>query len=420
MDPNENDVPTHRVERAREGDLSAYGRLVESTEGAVRAAVSRVIRDPHLAEDAVQECYLRAFRRLPGLRDPAAFVGWLLRVARTTALNVIRARRRSFVDAIEVSELPAPAGPPDPFPDDVRRGLARAMVTLAPEDRRLCERYYHGGWAAARIAAEFGLTPAAVRKRLERIRRRLRKEIEMTASTEGGEGAGDLPAKIIELLSKPLLTDLPENPVGDTWEAVKAGHDDHEEIAIPETLTREEIESVIGAEGMVHLPDMIHHVDEKRMLRWDTSIPMLLAARGRPAGEKLMAAGKVYRNEGVDSRHLQVFHQAEMMFVGEDVREWDMMPRITRWVESLLGGRRLRLVQVDYPIMCDRAWEVAVDWDGDWLDILGWGTIRPDVVRALGHDPERVKAVGVGFGLERIACLRHGIDDVRKVESTKL
>jgi RNA polymerase sigma-70 factor, ECF subfamily len=405
------------VERAKRGDLDAYGLLVERTQAQVHGIVRRVIRDPHLAMDTVQDVYLRAFRRLADLRDPQAFPGWLGRIAKTTALNQIRVRRQTFVDPIEVSRLPAPTETEAEWTDEQRHALSLAMLCLSPEDRRLCERYYHGGWTTKRLAAEEELTGAAVRKRLERIRKRLRREIEMTADEAA---SADLPAKIIELLSRPLLTDLPENPVGAIWDAVRASHDDHEEVDLVETLDLSAIESAIGAEGMAHLPDDMHRVNDRRVLRWDTSIPMLLAAAGRPADIKLMGAGKVYRNDPVDRTHLQVFHQAEILHVGDDVEEWDLMPRITRWVDGLLDGSRLRVEQVAYPMICDRAWEVSVNWAGEWSDILGWGMLRPGVVRALGHDPDRVRAVGVGLGLERIACMKFGIDDVRKVEVARI
>ena len=65
------------VERARAGDLEAYGRLVEATQVMVRAAANGVLRDAALAEDAAQEAFLRAFRRLQELDEPGAFLSWL-------------------------------------------------------------------------------------------------------------------------------------------------------------------------------------------------------------------------------------------------------------------------------------------------------------------------------------------------------
>ena len=61
-----------------------------------------------------------------------------------------------------------------------RTRLAAALLTLSSEERQLCDRRYHGRWSAARLAAAAGIDEAAMRKRLQRVRDKLRKEIEMT------------------------------------------------------------------------------------------------------------------------------------------------------------------------------------------------------------------------------------------------
>ena len=81
------------VVRARAGDFEAYGGLVEATQTMAYAVAVGVLRDSTLAQDAVQEAYLRAFRRLGDLQEPAAFVSWLRRIVITVALNMPRARR---------------------------------------------------------------------------------------------------------------------------------------------------------------------------------------------------------------------------------------------------------------------------------------------------------------------------------------
>lgn len=98
------------------------------------------------------------------------------------------------------------------------------MLTLSPEDRRICDRRYHGGWSVARLAEAAGIEEPSMRKRLQRIRDRLRKEIEMSEehvvrSEDVREG---LPEKIVELLARPRLTDLPENPVGSVLEQLRS------------------------------------------------------------------------------------------------------------------------------------------------------------------------------------------------------
>jgi len=318
MDPDENDDLAGLAARARDGDLAAYGRLVERTEGDVRAVVSRLVRDIHLAEDALQETYLRAFRRLPGLRDPGAVVGWLRRVARTTALNGIRARRRTFVEPVDVEELPA--SPTDTEETDaLRRHLARALVALSPEDRRLCERRHPAFLMEACGPSHNAMSNHRIRTppSLERA------DVEFAArDLRSG-------AKLIE-------ESTPE--ASSTREAKLMG----EEIRSKPCGSMR----IAGYHG-----------------GW-TSARLAADAGVSPAAVRK-------RLERIRDRLRREIEKADMLLVGEDVGEWDMMPRITRWVERLLGGARLRLEQVDYPMMCGRAWMVAVEWNGAWTEIAG-------------------------------------------------
>jgi len=86
------------VSRAREGDVSAYGRLVRSTERLVFGVALRVLRDEALAEDAAQETFLRAFRRIGDLEEDAAFLTWLAH----------RGHRGDQHAAGEAHDVPAP------------------------------------------------------------------------------------------------------------------------------------------------------------------------------------------------------------------------------------------------------------------------------------------------------------------------
>jgi len=79
---------TDLVLRARNGDVDAYSRLVEATQRMVYAVALTVLRDSTAAQDAAQQTFLRAFRRLGDLQDPAAFAGWLRRIVITVALNI--------------------------------------------------------------------------------------------------------------------------------------------------------------------------------------------------------------------------------------------------------------------------------------------------------------------------------------------
>ncbi|RPI29331.1 MAG: sigma-70 family RNA polymerase sigma factor [Acidobacteria bacterium] len=408
------------VEKAQRGDLEAYGRLVVEHEGWLTMVVRGIVRDEQSAEDVVQEAFLLAFRKLSTLHDPQAFPAWLRRIAVSIALNLVRGRRLTFVDMTFAEQLPVDEPAESGEQALLLSFLKRAMVGLSPADRRVCERFYHGGWTAARLAESEGISAATMRKRLERIRKQLRKEIEMNQQKAGSGGSAEvpIPERIIRLLSKPILTDLPENPVGAVWEIVKKTHPGHQEVQLAETFGVDDLESVVGDKSRL-VPPFVHRVDGRRFLRWDLTFPMLLKSRELPEQNFLMAAGKVYRNEEENGRSLGTFHQAEVLLVGER-DEWGMMGPVTGWLGELLPEARIRVEQMDFEMYADRGWAVSVLWEGVWEPVIGFARFRDDIVRAIGRDPKQVTAVGVGMGLERIACLKYGIDDVRKVEASQV
>jgi RNA polymerase sigma-70 factor (ECF subfamily) len=133
------------VTRARAGDVEAFGLLVQATQKAAYAAALGVLRDPGLAQDAAQQAYLRAFRRLGDLQDPAAFPGWLRRIVITVALNMRRARRDTLLQLDDLPNVPILDEAETRWSDVQRHRLAAALLTLTAEERQLCDRRYHGG-----------------------------------------------------------------------------------------------------------------------------------------------------------------------------------------------------------------------------------------------------------------------------------
>jgi RNA polymerase sigma-70 factor (ECF subfamily) len=229
---------TQLVERAQGGNLDAFGRLVAATQRMTYAVAKGVLREPALAEDATQETYLRAFRRLTDLDRPGGFIPWLRRIAISVALNMRRARRTTFLQLDDAGEVPVLDEAESTWSDEQRRRLAAAFLVLTADERRLCDRRYHGQWSTARLAADMAVDEAVVRKRLQRIRDKLRKEIEV--SEQRGIGAdeirADLPSKVVELLAHPKLTDLPENPVGRTLHQLQTAFADYTEVQLPEIV----------------------------------------------------------------------------------------------------------------------------------------------------------------------------------------
>jgi len=229
---------TSLVVRAKAGDVEAYGDLVRATQTMAYGVALGVLRDPGIAQDAVQQAYLRAFRRLGTLQEPAAFAGWLRRIVITVASNMRRARRLTLLQLDDIPEVPVLDEAETRWSDLQRHRLAAALLTLSPEDRQLCDRRYHGRWSTVRLAEHAAVDEAAMRKRLQRIRDKLRKEIEV-AEQRGirpEDIRRDLPEKVVELLARPRLTDLPENPVGRILDLLRGVYPDFADQPLPEVI----------------------------------------------------------------------------------------------------------------------------------------------------------------------------------------
>ena len=407
------------VRRAQAADIEAYGRIVQATQAMAFAVALGVVRDPALAQDATQEAYLRAFRRLGELQEPAAFVSWLRRIVITVALNMRRARRFTLLSFDEVAPIPVLDEEETTWTELQRHRLAAALLTLTAEERRLCDRRYHGGWSTTRLAEHAGVDDSVMRKRLQRVRDKLRKEMEVAEQRDvrPEDIRADLPAKVVELLARPQLTDLPENPVGKVLETLREVYGDFDRVELPEIVDFATAQQTIGSVALYIDPAELHRVDDRRILRYDLTLPLLLTIRcdGRPM--KIWTSGKAYRLCQIDAMHLDAFHQAEVLWLDELRRldPWQAGAHVLQSVDRLFPGRTVKIVPTQYA-MCSQSWEIEVEDDGRWFEVLAWGVFTDRIVEHLGGDPARHTAIGVGYGLERLAMLRYGIDDIRKID----
>jgi phenylalanyl-tRNA synthetase alpha chain len=134
---------------------------------------------------------------------------------------------------------------------------------------------------------------------------------------------------------------------------------------------------------------------------------------------RVWAAGQVYRRCQTDATHIEAFHQAEVFCLDDRTQldHWQITLKVLQSAELLLPGRSVKIVPTTYP-MCTQAWQLEIEDDGRCLEMLAWGVFTDNVVRHVGGDPRVHTAIGIGYGLERFAMLRHGIDDIRKIDAT--
>jgi RNA polymerase sigma-70 factor (ECF subfamily) len=167
------------VERARRGDHDAFAELAGAAITRLDAAARLILRDRELARDVVQETLLRAWRDLPGLRDPERFDAWLNRLVTHTAIDEARRQRRHVIE-VELTAIDAPI--PDPSHgffdrDEIRRAFGR----LEPAQRAVIVLHYYLDLPLADSAASLGIPVGTAKSRLNRAVSALRAAVEADA-----------------------------------------------------------------------------------------------------------------------------------------------------------------------------------------------------------------------------------------------
>jgi len=165
------------VERAMRGDREAFGLLVNSTSDRMYAIATRILRDTHLAEDALQSSLITAWRELPRLRDPDRFEAWVRRLLVHACYAEAR-RRRQWAGNVRVLPVDGPVGEDDTLSVADRDALDRAFRRLTVEQRAVFVLHHHVGLALVEIADTLGIPAGTARSRLHYATRLLRTAIE--------------------------------------------------------------------------------------------------------------------------------------------------------------------------------------------------------------------------------------------------
>ena len=173
------------VERAKRGDHDAFAVLVGAAIARLDAAARLILRDPELARDAVQEGFIRAWRHLPGLRDPERFDAWLHRLVVHSCIDVTRRRRRRPME-VELTPIDGPATGDIAAVVADRELLDAALRRLDPEWRAVVVLHYFLGMPLPDVAATLGIPLGTAKSRLHRSLAAMR--IAITADEAGPVG----------------------------------------------------------------------------------------------------------------------------------------------------------------------------------------------------------------------------------------
>jgi phenylalanyl-tRNA synthetase alpha chain len=168
------------------------------------------------------------------------------------------------------------------------------------------------------------------------------------------------------------------------------------------------------------------YVAEATLLRTHTS-PVQIRALRAAKGEvpvKTITPGRVYRRDVPDASHSPVFHQVEGLAVDRHITMADLKGTLALFAREMFGpGSTIRFRPSFFPftepsaevdVRCFMCGGTGCRACGDgWLEILGCGMVHPQVLRNGGYDPEEVTGWAFGMGIERIAMLKYGVDDLR-------
>lgn len=175
------------VERAKHGDREAFGQLAASEVDRLHAIARLVLRDPHLAEDAVQEALVRCWRQLPKLRDIDRFDGWLYRILIHAATDELKRRRRYESVVRSISIEPAVADAVRDLAD--RDQIEGAFRHLSIDHRAVVVLHHYLGLPLPEVAAALGIPTGTVKSRHHYAMSALRAALEADARVAGGTEA---------------------------------------------------------------------------------------------------------------------------------------------------------------------------------------------------------------------------------------
>src|SRR5580692_5586097 len=157
----------------------------------------------------------------------------------------------------------------------------------------------------------------------------------------------------------------------------------------------------------------------RRLMRTQTSTVQIRAMLAQPPPIRIIAPGRCYRRDEIDATHGMSFFQMEGLVVDQGVTLADLKGTLEYFFREMLGEDlkfRFRphffpFTEPSFEVDCSRAGSQVKG--REWLEICGCGMVDPAVFEQIGYDPEKYTGYAFGFGIERIAIMRHGIPDLR-------
>ncbi|HUA38993.1 MAG TPA: phenylalanine--tRNA ligase subunit alpha [Candidatus Sulfopaludibacter sp.] len=160
-------------------------------------------------------------------------------------------------------------------------------------------------------------------------------------------------------------------------------------------------------------------LNSQLLLRTHTSSVQIRVMEKQPPPVRIIVPGRVYRRDNADATHNPAFQQIEGLYVDKNVTVGDLKGTVEFVFRELLGAETKIRFRPHYFSYTEPSFEIDFSnalvkkLGKDWLEIAGCGMVHPQVFENVGYDPEIWTGWAFGFGIERIAMIRYGINDIR-------
>ena len=153
--------------------------------------------------------------------------------------------------------------------------------------------------------------------------------------------------------------------------------------------------------------------DPDVVLRTHTSNVQIRLMEKQKPPMRVIIPGRVYRNETVSAKSHCFFHQVEGLYIDKKVSFKDLKDTLYYFAKEMFGSDTKVRFRPSYFPFTEPSAEMDISWKNGWLEILGSGLVDPNVLKNCGIDPKEYSGFAFGMGIERIAMLKYGIDDLR-------
>ena len=163
-------------------------------------------------------------------------------------------------------------------------------------------------------------------------------------------------------------------------------------------------------------------IDPITVLRTHTSNVQVHIMEEEEPPIRYIVPGRVYRNEAIGYKSYCLFHQVEGIYVNNQVSFGELKGCLEYFVKHMFGPKKKTRFRPSYFPFTEPSAEVDI-WDenrGEWMEILGCGMVNPLVLKNVGYDTRKYRGYAFGMGVERIAMLKFGVNDIRDFYKSNL